>query len=442
MTSSPQPPVVFLPVITKVRELDARLLLAAHLAREGWTVVLGETGQVTRLAEGARDGVYVTPILVPAAAERLRAMRLCGHAIVGWDEEGLVYPDPAWYFADRISTDSISELDVYVAWGPQPAIDLRLAHPDVAAPVLDLGNPRIDLLRAPFRDAFDEDAEALRRRHGPYVLVNTNFDLVNHADGAAAFRERLRRSGRIRSAQDEARYDEWARFRGLVWNEFKAGIERLRVALPALRFVIRPHPSESLRCWAELAQRVPGVEVAPAVDNVVPWILGSTAVLHNSCTTAVEAHVLGVPVVAFRPPGTDVPSTSMESPLPNDVAGEPLGQEAERDAALARFVSATTGPFASQRITEVIGTLRDPSPTATIESSRSSLATRVGGVRARSAARLRSGVRSARSTDARQRFPGLGVEEAAVRLATLAHPLGEAITCRSAGPDVVVVKCG
>jgi hypothetical protein len=34
--------------------------------------------------------------------------------------------------------------------------------------------------------------------------------------------------------------------------------------------------------------------------NVVPWILATKAVLHNGCTTGVEAFVMGVPAISYR----------------------------------------------------------------------------------------------------------------------------------------------
>src|SRR5581483_11196767 len=89
--------VVHLPMITKVRELDSRLVQAVHLSGRGYDVVLGETTRVTDDAFEAEPGVYMTPILVPMASDRLRALRRRGWLLVGWDEEGLVYPEAEWY---------------------------------------------------------------------------------------------------------------------------------------------------------------------------------------------------------------------------------------------------------------------------------------------------------------------------------------------------------
>ncbi len=35
--------------------------------------------------------------------------------------------------------------------------------------------------------------------------------------------------------------------------------------------------------------------------NVVPWLMATKAVIHNGCTTGVEAFVMGVPAISYRP---------------------------------------------------------------------------------------------------------------------------------------------
>ena len=50
--------------------------------------------------------------------------------------------------------------------------------------------------------------------------------------------------------------------------------------------------------------------------NVVPWILASTCLLHNGCTTAVEAAVLGKPSITYQ----RVQSESFDYHLPNGLS--------------------------------------------------------------------------------------------------------------------------
>ncbi|HUO88354.1 MAG TPA: surface carbohydrate biosynthesis protein [Rhizomicrobium sp.] len=304
----------FLPVLTKARELDSRILFAAVLARRGYRVLLGGREAINAAAAASRDGLYVCPLLAPQDGELLARLRAQGHAIIGWHEEGLVYPDPQWYFRNRLSGETASRSDAIAMWGRRSAGDLARAWPELRVPVLPLGNPRIDVLREPFRQIYTAEAARLRERFGPYVLVNTNFDLVNHIDGPDWLIESLRRRRWHEPATYLPTLERWWEFRRATFEAFLAGIPELHAALPETTIVIRPHPSESAAPWRALESRHERVVVAEPASAVAPWILGAAAVLHNSCTTAVEAFLLDRPAIALVDGRVE---PTMESPLPN-----------------------------------------------------------------------------------------------------------------------------
>src|SRR5215468_3682124 len=143
-------PLAFLPVLTKARELDSRLLLAAVLARRGYRVLVGGRETIGAAAAASRDGLYVCPLLEPQDAGLLARLRARGHAIIGWHEEGLVYPDPGWYFRNRLSGEAAGRVHAIVMWGRRSAAHFTRAWHDLGDPVLPLGNPRLDVLREPF----------------------------------------------------------------------------------------------------------------------------------------------------------------------------------------------------------------------------------------------------------------------------------------------------
>src|SRR5262249_55440918 len=158
------------------------------------------------------------------------------------------------------------------------------------------------------------EAQRLREQHGRYVLVNTNFDLVNHLDGPDWMIRSLRKRRWTDPARDLPVLERWGSYRRAMFAAFLGGIPRLHAALPEMTIVIRPHPSENPVPWTALEDSLPGVVVAEARTAVAPWILGAEAVLHNSCTTAVEAFVLDRPAIAVM---DDAADATMESPLPN-----------------------------------------------------------------------------------------------------------------------------
>ncbi len=452
--------IAYLPVMTASRELDARIVLALSLGRHGRRSVVGPAGQVSRIAMSAKPGLFVTPTLVRGAAVRLHRLARSGNTLLGWDEEGLVYPDPAWYFRTRLGSASLREVSALVAWGERSARDMVEARPEVGARLLPLGNPRVDLLREPVVSIHRDAVESIRSQHGRFVLVNTNFDLVNHRDGSTAFMDRLRASGRITGAIDEQHLVAWAEFRRAVSDAFVAGLPRLARAFADLTVVVRPHPSEAPQPWREMAARLDNVRVISAADNIVPWLLAADAVVHNSCTTAVEAALLGRPVVAHCPSTAD---PAMASTLPNEVSTttsswdetidavrdlrhdrEDPAARREREALLDDAVASRSGPLASDAIAR-LGVAVDTSDQREVRTETLAAMRRNVGRTTTTVGTWVRGVGVGRSAgvprrdDRQVRQAGLDAESLIHRVVALADRLGERVAVRPLGPHAVVI---
>ena len=85
-----------------------------------------------------------------------------------------------------------------------------------------------------------------------------------------------------------------------LFDAFKDLIPRLNKAFPDHKLVVRPHPTENQDIYRQIAGRCKGVVVTNE-GNVVPWLMATRAVIHNGCTTGVEAFLMGVPAISYRP---------------------------------------------------------------------------------------------------------------------------------------------
>lgn len=88
--------------------------------------------------------------------------------------------------------------------------------------------------------------------------------------------------------------------------------------------IIRPHPTESVAWWQRETRQLDNVHVEPHGD-LTPWLLAADAVLHNSCTSGIQAAASGVPVIAF---GEEAADLAGECSVPNDVSVPAIGMEA------------------------------------------------------------------------------------------------------------------
>jgi len=366
-------PTLIVPVENQVRELDAKLLLACAASERGFGVVLGSRTFVHFAVPFLPRGVFLAKSLRGISTRMFRLLRGLGHDIVAWDEESLVRFSSPEYYPFRYSPKTFAAVDRLFAWGPDDAELFEAYEHYTGVPIHVTGNPRMDMLRPELRSYFDDEVAALRRRFGDFILVNTNFPFVNpfapelallqgDADGIGVHVGRTGQGMSLEFARGYAQHIQ------TLCDHFKSLIPQLGEWFPDHTIIVRPHPSEDHDVWRRLTTGQPNVQVMHE-GNVVPWLLASRALLHNGCTTAVEAALLDQPALSYMPATSEV----FDYPLPNALSHHADTPEAvrrkltaildgslgalegpARDRILSRHVAATHGPLAVDRVLDAL----------------------------------------------------------------------------------------
>ncbi|HEY5656373.1 MAG TPA: surface carbohydrate biosynthesis protein, partial [Myxococcota bacterium] len=352
---------------------DAKLLLACAAAERGFTSILGYRTQIDFRIAGLPRSIYVSKSMTPKSAKMFRILRRLGHEVAVGDEEALVYFSPEIYHARRMSPQTLPLVSMLLAWG-NDNVELWRKHPEYRdTPIHVVGNPRVDLLRPELADFFAEDVRGIRERFGKFVLVNTNFGMVNaFLDTFNVFKKSATPGGEgepgtaARGASLEFARG-YAAHKTALFRAFQAMLPDLAAAHPGFQFVVRPHPVERREPWLDAARDLPNVHVVHE-GNVVSWLRAASGLIHNGCTTAVEAAVVGTPVITYRP----IRSAVYDLELPNGVGHEAAGPEALCDLAgrvlrgelgpaagtgarrLGEHLDARDGALAADRIVEVL----------------------------------------------------------------------------------------
>jgi surface carbohydrate biosynthesis protein len=264
------------------------------------------------------------------------------------------------------------------AWG-QENVDLWRGYSELPAKIQIhiTGNPRGDLLRSEMRDFFADRVQELKHEYGNYILINTNF---NHVNAFSPNRNLLRppsdnaqqpEFGRAATGMSRAYAEGLSNHKKAVLGDFLKLIPYLDRKLPDHRIVVRPHPVENPEIYQRVAAECQNVHVINS-GNVVPWLMASQALIHNSCTTAVEAFAMNKPAIAFRATVNDkydmgfykLPNLlSLQCYSDQELADtltailEASSSDPDRDAKAALFeknFAAQHGPLACERIITTI----------------------------------------------------------------------------------------
>ncbi|MBL8673330.1 MAG: hypothetical protein JNL07_00460 [Rhodospirillales bacterium] len=359
---------VIIPSEIQSREFDAKLLLACVLAERGFASVVGSRNEIHMAIARLPRSIYVGKDVRHSSDRISGILKRLGHTIVALDEEAQFYYTRETYRRARVARPALQATSALMAWGPDNALAWRESPHYHGVPIHETGNPRVDMMRPELRAFFADDVAALTRRFGRFVLINTNFGSLNHffpnltpvrvPDGGAA----------PLAGADWA--TSLAHHRYGIFTAFQRAIPALAARFPDTPIVIRPHPAENHETWTRAAQGATNVVVLHE-GNVVPWLLAAQTVIHNGCTTGLEAYVLGARPLAYRPVASDEYDLKLPNSLSHEIFGEAelidtvdaiLAGRFEIDASearaqrelLDRHISAFDGPLAVERIADVV----------------------------------------------------------------------------------------
>ena len=392
-------PTLLIPVENQVRELDPKLLLACVAARRGFSSVIGSHRDMDLRITSFPRSLYLCKSFTISNLKMFRIIHKLGHKIASWDEEALVHLPPEMYYSRRLSPLTMRYVSHLFAWGEDNA-ELWRKYPEFPAglPIHITGNPRNDMLRAEIRAFYESAVKEIRDVYGDFILVNTNFNHVNSFSPVQNLFQPVKRVGEEAAFGKAARgmtreYAEGFRdHKAAIFEDFQRLIPALEQTYPSYRIVVRPHPTESQDTYNRIASQCKRVRVTNE-GNVVPWLMATKALIHNGCTTGVEAFVLGVPAISYRATVNDFYDHGFYR-LPNLLShqcfdfeelhvtlGKILTGELgtangeERKALVDHHLAAREGPLACERIIDVLERIVEDRP----ELHQPALADRFGG---------------------------------------------------------------
>jgi surface carbohydrate biosynthesis protein len=273
-----------------------------------------------------------------------------------------------------------------LAWGDDNADLWRQYSQLPNGAEIDLtGNPRNDLLRPEIRPYYSKTVEELIKTYGDFILINTNFNHVNAYYPGLNLIVPPDKPGEQpkhgRAAKGMSReYAEGLRdHKQAIFEKFQQLIPDLEKEFPEHNIIVRPHPTENQETYRNIAARCSRVRVTNE-GNVVPWLMATQAVIHNGCTTGVEAYAMGVPAISYRATVNEDYDYGFYR-LPNllshqcfdfeelrlnlgKILSGKLGPAAgdERRTLAEEYLAALDGPLACERIVDICNKMVDDGP--------------------------------------------------------------------------------
>ena len=276
---------IFIPIEVKNRELLPKIFLGAKAIKAGFGIILGRNGMnVSR--DHFPKGVYLDKCLSKhKIGSHEYQVNTLGNQLVSFDEEGLLFESEEKYVSNRLTQRSIDLSKLIFLWGKEQERVIR-KHFSVEDKLVVSGGPRLDIWHSEFASLlYQSKIQELQHTYGKFILLASNWgyqpkDKENGLDPHKVYPGNL--VSHIRSA-------------------FVVLITKLSSALPNQILIVRPHPIDIPEYWQTIAKTFPQNVKVIHEGPISPWIHAAHAVIHNDCTTGLEAWMGDVSTFAYYP---------------------------------------------------------------------------------------------------------------------------------------------
>jgi surface carbohydrate biosynthesis protein len=302
-------PRIALFVANHTRDLPGLVLTARELCRRGAICYLIPYREGRDEIWALAPDFVLLPVIRPYQAKQARQFVDAGIQFGLLDTEGVVWSSMEEYKQTLWNDTSLTrQANCICLWGP------RVADHTVSDGIFDrnqtyvTGCPRFDYYSEPLASVYRKPANGVKRQS---VLLNTNFTTAN-----------LEGVGYPEVIDNYVATYGFPREEVLRWynNELEAieGMSQLANQLardfPEIDVILRPHPEEAVDTYTRKLDGSPNLHLSKS-RYVAPWILGASAIIQRSCTTAIEASLAGRP--AFSPRWIPAPNFY---PVPESVS--------------------------------------------------------------------------------------------------------------------------
>lgn len=278
---------IFFPVEVKVRELLPKLLLTYFAIKLGFGVFIGRNGMNLSRDRFPR-GIYFDKCLSTHKLDfHETQVTVLGNALVSFDEEGLLFPSEREYADSRFTQRALDLSSRVFLWGAaQRKVVSENYRVDLESEKLVvLGAPRLDTWTYDFVKLSKGEIRNIKDEFGNFILIVSNWGYWQ-GDKDSGF------------APDQVcpRYPLTA-----IRASFLKLITAISEAFPETTVVVRPHPQESSDYWDQKAKDFPRNVNVISRGPIGPWVHSAQVVIHNNCTTGLEAWAGGVTTIAYSP---------------------------------------------------------------------------------------------------------------------------------------------
>lgn len=303
---------LLVPIEILARERDSRILISLKLLKLNpeWKIILGRTEMVGSYWRNKNDNkkfIFLSkgPNFSKSYFQKLISKN--GYYFL-LDEEGAIFSkfvEKNWTRGGK-NNDLVKYISKILFWGNITKENYFQNHKDfINEEKIEIcGNPRFDLSKKNYRNYF----RFLSNKNNltNFIMIDTAFAVYNNIVSLDAQKEHwtkvIKYTGRGDIAANKW-YDLTKKtydFQSKLLPKFIEGIKYIARNLPDYDFLLRPHPSEDVNTYKRNLKEIKNIKISNH-DSAVSKFINAKMIIHNGCSTAVEACLGDIPSICFLP---------------------------------------------------------------------------------------------------------------------------------------------
>ncbi len=292
------------------RELDARIAFAIKASQLGYSTVFCKKAYLYSKSKYLTKGVVILKSIGKKNIKFISTLKKDGHVVCSFDEEGLLFHDSEKYCKRRLPLECFNQIKYFFAWGKNDAEAIKSFFPSQKQKIKITGNARIELLKKPLNQIYIKGAEEIKKRYGEFILVNTKFGYANYIMQNKNFSivDGLSKAWNL-SDKEKIFYKYILESQIKRRQDLKDLLDLFEIKHPKIKFIIRPHQSETPDFWNNVKNR--NVIIIRDGNPSISWMIAAKNVISFNCTTAIEAKFFDIDHLNY------VPLSQHDFELPN-----------------------------------------------------------------------------------------------------------------------------
>ena len=354
--------IIYVPVQHVTRDLASRLLLAKAAMNSGWNVMLVKSRWLIENIEKVPLGVVFFGTS-PTVIDSVKKIKAAGHYYVAECDEAGMW-NKKRYLTFKAALPNLYLADLYLAWGERHAS--LIAERYDATPIVITGSPRIDLSLSDSR-LYEGLTRKINEKHGRYILISSNgltpLSRYSSNDIGNIARHLANLFPGMSYAEYQNSFREFFENGEKFWNAIKKIIKSNR----NVNFLYRPRFGDDIQKTREELSNFSNVEIVES-GSINPFLMAAEGVIHQNCTSGLEAAVMGRPTIDYSPIKLSYPFAVAVDALPAAASAEDVdrfvkriwhGAETEKYIAprksLAKYIkNISSDVSASQKIVDIL----------------------------------------------------------------------------------------